>query len=363
MSRLLALLVVTLSHVVVCSWGMISRRIPYRQGTTLLHMSGLFGEPTNQDRRVGPIVNWQIYVDQSKASLDRGASTTLDAFCSLSPPNKVQIVAAILPKSNKKTPWVRCISKIPGRSSIDVANVDSVDKVYRILTKHLQIQVSRDACSCLKWKYKGNGHMEAGKVNLAIDAYNKAIEKCIVGSKQEGVILLQRASAYSKQAQSHQEALQEIVQDWRLPDRKDIQFLLSEALVGGPERTGLACSILNKLQGDGKRQQAELRKIQYRHGLYQYALLHATQDALRATELLPSYSVSWLRAGELLSQLWKLKESKQYYDKALSLDPNLASSLESAFGDLKRRQYLLEQAKASKDWPEDSLRLALDVAG
>ena len=95
-----------------------------------------------------PIKNWQIYVDQSKASLDRGASITLDAFCSLCPPTKVEVVAAILPKSNKKTPWVRCISKVPGRSSVDIANVDSVDKVYRILTKHLQIQVELNPFLC-----------------------------------------------------------------------------------------------------------------------------------------------------------------------------------------------------------------------
>lgn len=102
------------------------------------------------------VQNWQIYVDQSKPSLDRGASMTLDAFCSLSPPDKVQVISAVLPKSNKKTPWIRCISKIPGRSSIDVANVDSVDKVYRILTKHLQIQVwmeIRCVSSCNLWRF------------------------------------------------------------------------------------------------------------------------------------------------------------------------------------------------------------------
>lgn len=228
--------------------------------------------------------------------------------------------------------------------------------------QHLIQEVSRDACNCLKWKYKGNSYLEAGKVGLAIDAYNKALEKC-TGSKQEGVVLLLRASAYLMQAQSHKEALQDAVEDWRLPVAQDIQFLLSEALLGGPERTGLASSILMKLQSDGKRQQTELRKIQYRHGLYQYSLLHATQDSLRATEILPSYSTSWLRAGELLSLLWKLKESRQYHEKALSLDPGLAKKLEPLLEDLKRRQELLEQARANMDWPEDSLRLALDVAG
>jgi hypothetical protein len=84
---------------------------------------------------------WQIYIDQSKASLDRGASATLDAFCGLCPPSKVQVFSAVLPKSNKKTPWVRIVAKVPGKSNVDVANVDSLDKVYRILTKHLQIEV------------------------------------------------------------------------------------------------------------------------------------------------------------------------------------------------------------------------------
>jgi len=223
-------------------------------------------------------------------------------------------------------------------------------------------EVSRDACNALKWKYKGNSYLETGKVGLAIDAYDKALEKCD-NVKQEGVILLLRASAYLQQAQAHKEVLQEAVEEWRLPEAQNIQYLLSEALLGGPERTGLASSILRRLQSDGKRQQAELRKIQYRHGLYQYALLHATQDSLRATELLPSYSTSWLRAGELLSQLWKLKESRQYHEKALSLDPGLASSLAPVLEDLKHRQDLLEQARANSEWPEDSLRLALDVAG
>lgn len=222
--------------------------------------------------------------------------------------------------------------------------------------------VSREACDCLKWKYKGNSHLEAGKVSLAINAYNKALATC-VGDKQEGVILLLRASAYLQQAQSHKQILQTAVQEWTLPDSKGLQALLSVASAGGPERSGLANSILQKLQTDGKRQQAELRKIQYRHGLYQYSLLHAAQDSLRATELLPNYSTSWLRAGELLSELWKLKESRQYYEKAISLDDNLTESLDPVLQGLQRRQDLLERARATREWPEDSLRLALDVAG
>jgi hypothetical protein len=65
----------------------------------------------------------------------------LDAFCGLAPSSSVEVIPAILPKSNKKGPWVRCISNIPGRNNMDVGNVDSIDKVYRVLTKHLQVKV------------------------------------------------------------------------------------------------------------------------------------------------------------------------------------------------------------------------------
>jgi tetratricopeptide (TPR) repeat protein len=224
--------------------------------------------------------------------------------------------------------------------------------------------VRRDACDCLKWKYKGNSHLEGGKVSLAIDAYNKALANCIDdNSKQEGIILLLRASTYLQQARSHKQILQTAVQEWTLPNSRDLQGLMLEASAGGPERSGLANSILKKLQTDARRQQSELRKIQYRHGLYQYSLLHAAQDSLRATELLPDYATSWLRAGELLSELWKLKESRQYYEKALSLDESLEASLEPILQGLERRRELRERARATREWPEDSLRLALDVAG
>ena len=65
----------------------------------------------------------------------------------------------------------------------------------------------------------------------------------------------------------------------------------------------------------------------------------------------------------MLSELWKLKESQQYYEKALSLDKSLEDTLVPILQGLKRRQELLDHAKATREWPEDSLRLALDVAG
>jgi hypothetical protein len=98
-----------------------------------------------------------VYVDQSKSSLEKGGSATLDAFVALVPSDgTVQVHAALLPKTSKvvtKGPAVRCIptvnaEKIGGGSGsigslspMDIANVDSVDKVYRVLTKHMSVKV------------------------------------------------------------------------------------------------------------------------------------------------------------------------------------------------------------------------------
>ena len=90
-----------------------------------------------------------------RSSLEKGGSATLDAFVALVPSDgTVQVHAALLPKTSKvaaKGPAVRCIPTISGRaggggigslSPMDIANVDSVDKVYRVLTKHMNVKVS-----------------------------------------------------------------------------------------------------------------------------------------------------------------------------------------------------------------------------
>jgi hypothetical protein len=140
------------------------------------------------------LLEWQVYVDQSAASLDKGGSATLDAFLGLAPAVTVQVKPALLPmgsyyaaspnyasssgsisgsssginnpnSNNSVGPFVRCIplrrdkkgnnmeeadgpdatcdddNGTDARRAFDVCNVDSVDKVYRILTKHMRVQV------------------------------------------------------------------------------------------------------------------------------------------------------------------------------------------------------------------------------
>jgi hypothetical protein len=73
--------------------------------------------------------------------MDKGAAATLDAFLGLAPSNQVKVFPAILTtKIKSKPPAIRCIS-LSGKSSFDVGNVDSVEKVFRILNKHMEVKV------------------------------------------------------------------------------------------------------------------------------------------------------------------------------------------------------------------------------
>lgn len=78
---------------------------------------------------------------------------------------------------------------------------------------HCQNQgIPRQSCRCLQYKYKANGFLETGKVSLAIEAYQKALDTA-VDPPQQGAILYLRAAAYLQRAAEHRESLKEIVQD------------------------------------------------------------------------------------------------------------------------------------------------------
>jgi hypothetical protein len=338
----------------------LGRKPTYLRLSSDAHSNGVRDSPLKTENDLNGVnVEWEVYVDQSKPSLERGASATLDAFVGLAPP-EVRVIPAILPKSKgAKGPIVRCVAVDDETDCLEISNVASVDKVYRILTRHMRVQgVDASARECLKWKYKGNGHLEEGDLSLAIDAYDKALEMRF--SEQEGIILLMRSSAYLQLASVHQKELKELVEDLSrsVPDTSTLQLLYEEAA----RHPSLASAIFKRIVLDTKAQERKFRQTKFRHGVYQYALLHAAQDSLRATQLLSNYSNSWLRAGEVLEDLWKLKESAQYYEKAVQLDSSLSDSLSPVIERLRKRQELLNSARAY-GWSEDTLRLALDVAG
>ena len=304
-----------------------------------------------------PQHEWDVYVCLSKNSKERGALATLDTFQSLSPPS-VQIHPAILSKTKAKGPNVRCVQAQHPHKAFEVNNVNEIDKVYRILTKHMGIQqISLQARDCLKFTYQGNSHLEENELSEAITSYNSALATNY--QPQEGILLLLRATAYLKRAFAHQAELRKTVNDLSdsVPDPIDLGRLYQIAA----QHPSLSKPLFNKVVRDSKLQQKKFRQTKYRHGLYEYALLHAAQDSLRSTQLLPHHAKTWLRAGDALAELRKLKESALYYQRAIELDPNLRERLEPVIERLERSQQFLEKAKGWYD--SDTLRLVLDVAG
>jgi len=349
-------------------------------------------------------VQWDVYVCQSKPCQERGSGATLDAFVGLAPPKYVRVHPAIInPKASRgKGPIVRILRRDGSQSQSDrpkdngkavstattmsdadadaddnigdndnddaplvlsdafeVSNVDSVDKVYRILTRHMGLDGSVDAtaCECLRWNYRGNAHLERNEVADAIDCYDRAI--ATGHADQEGVVLLMRSTAYLKRSFQHQDELRKVVEelDVLVPRPEGLQAAFGTAR----SNPTLARALQSKVVADCRRQERQFRQIQFRHSLYEYALLHAAQDSLRATQLLPHYSKTWLRAGDALAELRKLREAARYYERAMEMDQGLVESLMPVVERLRSSQQFLDEARAL-GWPEDTLRLALDVS-
>lgn len=200
--------------------------------------------------------------------------------------------------------------------------------------------------------------MEEGKIALAIDAYDKALA-CGV-PMQEGPIRIMRASAFSQSAAGHKQKLKETLTSLTeiVPESATLETALREL----ESRPAMLNSLLRRIQQVSDQQRSLHRRTQYYHGMYQFALLAATQDALAATERLPTYAGAWLKAGETLSDLWKLKESTQHYERALELDPSLATKITPIIERLGKQQEFLESARGYGS-SEGALRLALDATG
>jgi hypothetical protein len=105
--------------------------------------SSTFSMPSEQ------LVEWDVYVDQSRSAVARGSTATLDAFVGLCPPS-VQVHPSVIASSPRaKSPVVRCQSRTDPDDCLEIINVDSVDKVYRILTRHLNVKVSGQDYTCI----------------------------------------------------------------------------------------------------------------------------------------------------------------------------------------------------------------------
>ena len=342
--------------------------------------------PTQSEYDVSDIESiWEVYVSQSKNNnKEKGASipssSIIQAFISLAPSrNNIKVSSAEFtsPKNNKqkgKGSTVRCIQRKRSGgvyrdigNAIEVTNVDSVDKVYRIMTKHMELgEINEKAVDSMKSYIEGNMNLDEGEPSKAISLYDQALESIkrvhpasSADQLPKGLILMKRANAYLLRAENHRTTLRTLVTDLTdtVPSEQTMKILYQTVST----HPSLSSSIFSRLAGDSKVQQQKFRGIRYRHDMYEFALLHAVQDSLQATQLLPQNSNAWLLAGECLGELRKLKESNQYYLRALELDPTKEDELRSVMEKNRVSQEFMEQAIKS-GFSGDTLRLALDVS-
>jgi len=323
-------------------------------------------------------ISWEVFVSQAnKSNKDKGvlsASSVMESFASFSPsPGAITVNAAFFTtQPNKaigkgKGHLVRCIQKKEDLtlSAIEINNVDSVEKVYRIVTEHMRLTtVNPKACGCMKYYFQGNESLEEGDPSKAIAMYNEALSLADRRTRQtsqlpKGSILMKRARAYLQRAANHRKILRSLVKDLTdtVPSASTMKILYQTAS-SNPE---LSASIFQRLAGDSKVNQGKFRQIRYRHDMHEFALLHATQDSLQATKLLPQSANAWYIAGECLAELRKLNESNQYYVRALALDPSMKDVLTGLMEKNKLSQEFMDVARAS-GFSGDTLRLAVDVA-
>lgn len=319
---------------------------------------------------------WDVYVSQpSKKGKEKGiipTSCLVQAFFSLAPPtDDVRAYAALFHKQNKQKGnghSVRCVQRKRSGggkivSALEIGNIDSVDKVYRIMTEHMKLgEINPKACECIRCYFEGNQSLEEGEPSQAIKLYDQALSVAEGQPSQplpKGSILMKRAQAYLNRASDHQQTLQTLVKDLvdAVPSASTMRILCQTTST----HPTISIPIFNRLAGDTKVQQAKFRKIRYRHDLYEFALLHAAQDSLQATQILPGDARAWLLAGDCLAELRKLKESNQYYQRALKIDPGMERTLKGVMEKNRASQEFMEVARAS-GFAGDTLRLALDVA-
>lgn len=326
---------------------------------------------------------WDVYVSQSPSkSKEKGIipfSSIIEAFLSFSPsPDVVKVHPAKWKKQSKskeKGYTVRCIKRKLDNTTNEVnsnaevfaafefINVDSVDKVYHIVTHHMELDViNPKAFECLTCYFQGNERLEDGTPSQAISLYNRALSTARKNKNDDlpqGSILMKRSQAYLKRASNHRKLLRLLVKDLAdvIPDATTLQILYQTSLA----HPSLAPIVFARLTADSKGHQLKFRSIRYRHDMYEFALLHAARDSLQATELSPTNPNAWALAGECLAKLRKLNESTQYYQKAVELNPDLEDKLREV---MERNQVSMEFIEVARGggFSADTLRLALDVA-
>ena len=118
-----------------------------------------------------------------------------------------------------------------------------------------------------------------------------------------------RATAYLRRAYGHRGVLASLVARVRrnMPDDTVLGYVQQIS----SHSPGMAVLVLDRLRRYCEEKDSLYQATKFRYGLYEFALLKAADDVVRATQLLPNYAKCWVRAGDVMAELRKLREVRK----------------------------------------------------
>ncbi|CAM9453702.1 unnamed protein product [Chrysoparadoxa australica] len=280
-----------------------------------------------------------VFVCTNKWCHEKGAGATLGAFIGLAEEGVVAVQGVNCLGRCNKGPNLRVRRQVEGSQPtwLEFNRIDSVDRVHKILRDYLNVSVSTAAVDCLNFNFQGNAHLDRSEVSEAIECYDKAIETG--WADQEGVLLVMRATAYLQRAYSHRRALtallSRVARD--VPNTRLLETIYQVGQQNGGRNPRLVMALLESLANYCAEKESLHQTTKFRYGLYEFSLLRACADSIRATQLLPNYAKCWLRAGDALAELRRSESAADYYARALDLDPSLTPSLADTIARLRLR--------------------------
>lgn len=293
-------------------------------------------------------------------------------------PESIPVVGVSCLGRCNRGPNARIIT--PEGEFVEGSMLRSVESVVQLLQDSLKLDINITAAEVLRLNYEGNLHLKSGKVDLAIEFYDKALK---FGDKeQEGVLLVMRGTALLQRAYAYRLRYKDIIglADLVLPSMESVKTVI-DGLSGLPPKTRftLIIELLNrvayvysKLDAAPRWSEAKSRWPESREGpvvatgeellskaslswfLYEHALMGALQDLLAATVVLPGFAQAWRRAGDALSEMRLFGTAIEYYEVAVRLDGALGDILLPAIERLKVTEKLVENAEL-KGWSSEAI--------
>ena len=299
---------------------------------------------TKNDQEYG-----QIFVCTNKWCREKGSDATMATVTFLTP-EKIPVVGVNCLGRCNRGPNARILT--PDGAFVEGSMLRSVESVVELLQDNLEIDINVTAAEVLRLNYEGNLHLKSGKVDLAIEFYDKAL--AFGDQEQQGVLLVMRGTALLQRAYAYRLRYKDIMNIAQivLPSLNSLKNIVEELSILPPSFHSVVMMellmrllyVYNKLDSSPKWSEAKSRwpestvvttgeellsKASLSWFLYEHALMGALQDLLAATVVLPGFAQSWRRAGDALSEMRLFRTAIEYYEVAVRLDGNLVRGQET----------------------------------